>query len=328
LGSERAERFFYQEFVRYNHAKRVRAWIHGKPAYELGYAKAQFSEIDRLLSGLDPEFRKDLASVCESHNLDDLDDLQKYRTFRPYGRTAPETANVLYAAAILRTVDLLQITRQRAPSVMFRMINPTDPISQIEWTKQNAVRGVFPKPAVDKSGAVAAEVQPSVVAVYAKFDNENGFFGLTSYLSYAAKQLAYSYSAVQKANTTTVNKLDFPWRGIDDSSVEAVGFIPSPFEFRIDQARILDLLTGHTLYNDSSVAIRELVQNAIDAVRLQSAIDGLDSEIAGKVKVTWDSNDQTLSILDNGTGMTQEIIVNHLLNVGSSRYQDAKFKEA
>jgi molecular chaperone HtpG len=31
--------------------------------------------------------------------------------------------------------------------------------------------------------------------------------------------------------------------------------------------------------------------------------------------------------MDNGTGMTQEIIERHLLNVGSSRYQDPKFRE-
>ncbi|WP_160168995.1 ATP-binding protein [Bradyrhizobium sp. Ai1a-2] len=170
-------------------------------------------------------------------------------------------------------------------------------------------------------------MQSNTIAVYAKFDNENGFFGLTSYLSYAAKQLEYSYGAVQRANAATVNKLVFPWREIDDSEVEAVGFIPSPFEFHIDQARILDLLTGHTLYNDSSVAIRELVQNAIDAVRLQAAMDAVDSEVSGKILITWNSQDLTLSVQDNGTGMTQDIIVNHLLNVGSSRYQDAKFRE-
>ena len=31
----------------------------------------------------------------------------------------------------------------------------------------------------------------------------------------------------------------------------------------------VQLLVGHTLYNDSSVVVRELVQNAIDAVKLQ-----------------------------------------------------------
>ncbi len=39
--------------------------------------------------------------------------------------------------------------------------------------------------------------------------------------------------------------------------------------FTIDQENILQLLVGHTLYNDSSVVVRELVQNAIDAVKLQ-----------------------------------------------------------
>ena len=142
---------------------------------------------------------------------------------------------------------------------MFRMVNPTDPISQTEWAKQNAVTGVFPKPGRDKEGVVDDSVQPNVVSVHAKFYNANGFFGLTSYLSYAQKQLSYSRECVEKANSGIKNKLLFPWSDIDDSEVEAVGFIPHPFEFKIDQKRILDLLTGHTLYNESTVAIRELI---------------------------------------------------------------------
>lgn len=327
LGPELAERFFYQEFVRFNHAKRIRAWIEGTPSNELGYAAAQRAEIEKLFTKLDPDFRKDLAMVCESHNLDDLRDSAKYKTFKPYGSTPDETANLLYASAILRTVDLLQITKNRAPSVMFRMINPTDPISQIEWTKQNAVKGVFPKPVMDRNGVVDPNAPPHTVSVFAKFDNENGFFGLTSYLAYANAQIAETFAYVQKANAGITNKLDFPWREIDDSQVEAVGFIPSPFEFQIDQEKILDLLTGHTLYNDSSVAIRELVQNSIDAVRLQYKLNEGNSDTEGNIVVTWSSKDLTLTIQDNGTGMTQEIIERHLLNVGSSRYQDPKFKE-
>ncbi len=210
---------------------------------------------------------------------------------------------------------------------MFRLINPTDPISQIEWTKQNAVKGIFPKPVTDRSGSANPAIQPDTISVFAKFNNENSFFGLTSYLAYAEKQLAYSYQCVLKANAQTTNKLEFPWRAIDDSSVEAVGFIPTPFEFQIDKTKILDLLTGHTLYNDSSIAIRELVQNSIDAVRLQSKIKNQDSDVFGKIKIAWNSADRTLTVLDNGTGMSQEIIERHLLNVGSSRYQDVQFKE-
>lgn len=327
LGPELATRLFYQEFVRHNHAKRVRAWIEGVESEYLGYAKAQAKEIDTLLIRLSPDFRRDLAIVCESHNLDDLSNFKKYKPFKPYGADAQESANLLFVAVVLRTADLLQITKQRAPSIMLRLINPTDPISQLEWTKQNGVTGVFPKPALNREGHADTRLQPNTIAVHAKFYNENGFFGLTSYLSYAEKQLQNSFEAVQKANVTIANKLIFPWRKIDDSEVEAVGFIPSPFEFHIDQRKILDLLTGHTLYNDSSVAIRELVQNSIDAVRLYHQNKNRNCEEFGEVKLSWDSDQLMLTIQDNGTGMTQDIIEKHLLNVGSSRYQDPKFKE-
>ncbi len=107
----------------------------GRPSAELGYARPQIEEIDKLLAPLSSYFRADLAIVCESHNLDDLDDVKKYRPFQPYGRSESEAANLLFAAVMLRTVDLLQITHQRAPSVLFRLINPTDPVSQVEWIK-------------------------------------------------------------------------------------------------------------------------------------------------------------------------------------------------
>jgi HSP90 family molecular chaperone len=60
---------------------------------------------------------------------------------------------------------------------------------------------------------------------------------------------------------------------IDETSIETEGFIRDTFEFTIDQARIQDLLTGHTLYNDSRVVLRELVQNSLDAIRLQQHIE-------------------------------------------------------
>ena len=45
------------------------------------------------------------------------------------------------------------------------------------------------------------------------------------------------------------------------------------------------------------------------------------------IKVGWDSAQSKLRIEDNGTGVTQAIIENHLLKVGSSRYQDPRFRE-
>ena len=324
----RRERFLYQEFVRYNHGRRVRQWIEGRPNLELGYAAAQMREIDQLLKDLDVNFRKDLALVCESHNLDDIEDVKKYRVSHPYGNSDEETVNLQYCAIALRTVDLLQITNKRAPSILYRLINPSDPVSQDEWAKQNAVKRVRAKTTVDRDGNASSDLPKDTIEVFATFTNENGFFGLTSYLGYARRQIAHSYQAMQQSIKYTPRAYKFPWRYIDDDNIQVEGFVKQTFGFEIDQHKILDLLTGHTLYNDSDVVVRELVQNAIDAVRLQAAIDGRRSEDVGRINVHWDTRAKRLTVADNGTGMTQSIIEKHLLKVGSSRYQDPKFKEA
>ncbi len=133
LPPEDRDIFLYQEFVRFNHAKRVRQWIEGDLGPELGVANAAAGEVQRILANLDPTLRRDLALIAESHHLDDLDDLSKYKLVQPYGATDPETANIQYCAIILRAADLLHMRRDRTPSVLFRIINPTDPISQREW---------------------------------------------------------------------------------------------------------------------------------------------------------------------------------------------------
>jgi hypothetical protein len=327
LEPEIRERMLYQEFVRWNHGARIRSWIEGNSTTELGYAKAQITEIGRLLAPLDSDFKRDLGIICESHNLDDLEDTKKYKLSQPYGNSDAETANLQYCAVVLRTIDLLQITNRRAPSALYRVINPSDPISQVEWLKQNAVKRVKPKPGLNKDGVVDIKAPTDTIEVYARFENEGAFFGLTSYLRYANEQLETSFSIIRKSHGKTLTVYEFPWRSVDDSHIEVDGFLKQPFGFVIDQDKILELLTGHTLYNDSNVVVRELVQNAIDAVRLQYVSDPQGSK-KGSVKVAWDPKIMQLSVQDNGTGMTQQIIEDHLLKVGSSRYQDPKFVEA
>ena len=89
------------------------------------------------------------------------------------------------------------------------------------------------------------------------------------------------------------------------------------------------MLVGHTLYNDSSVVLRELIQNGLDAIKLQNEIEkNTGSSITtGKIIVTWDSKKRVLSFVDNGTGMTVYDIENYLLKVGTSKYSSASFKK-
>lgn len=327
LDHESREKLLYQEFVRSTHGARIKSWIEGVPLDDDEASAAIRLVVQGLIGKLNPVARRDLALICESHTMDDIGDASKYKTNRPYGNSLGEEVNLQYAAIILRTVDLLQITNLRAPSVLYQIINPTDPVSQIEWQKQGAVRSIRPAPGQDREGNASADAQSDTIEVHARFEESDGFFGLTSYIAYAQGQLSACQEALKKSERVLVNPPSFPWKFIDGESVEADGFLTEQFGFELDQQKILDLLTGHTLYNDTDVVVRELTQNALDAVRLQADLISKTSESFGVIKILWNSASRILEVVDNGTGMSQAVIEDHLLKVGSSRYQDPKFKE-
>ncbi|WP_159523883.1 HD domain-containing protein [Sunxiuqinia indica] len=326
---DKQERFIYQELVRKTHAERIKYWILEEKNPLFSNELAVIKEIKQLLANADNMFRRDLALICESHHLNDLDDFEKYKPNQQYGTSRLEKVNLHYCALILRTADLMHITSDRTPSIEYHLINPTDPISQEEWAKQRAVKTVRPKPKKNKEGKVDATLTQDTLEIIALFENEKGFFGLISYLNYAKTQLLESLKLNETSNRLNDINYEFPWRDIDDSSIETKDFEKRQFEFILDQTRILDLLVGHTLYNDSSVVLRELAQNGIDASKLMKYVydDKGYNKYQPEIEIEWKSEDRILTFMDNGTGMTLEIIQNHLLKVGSSRYQDETFKK-
>ncbi len=330
IGEDSQDRFIYQELVRRTHAERIKYWILEEPNPNFQYELRVVVEIKKLISNIDYMFRRDLALICESHHLSDLDDFDKYKPNQQYGPSKEEVVNLHYSALILRTADLLHITSDRTPSIEFNLINPTDPISQEEWAKQKAVKTIRPQIKKNKEGVADNSIPKDTLEIIALFEEEKGFFGLVSYINYANKQLKENYKYNEAASRLFGTLCSYPWRNIDDSSIETKDFEKRQFEFVLDQTKILDLLVGHTLYNDSTVVLRELTQNGIDASRLKKY--ELDTEGKGvgyrpEIKIKWDEKSRELSFIDNGTGMTIDIIQNHLLKVGSSRYQDESFKK-
>ncbi len=328
LPQEQQDKFIYQELVRRTHGERVKYWILNEKNPDFNIDFEITKEIKELIGNLDPLFLRDLAIVCESHQLSDLEDFEKYNISQPYGITTLEEANVFYIALILRTVDLLHITSDRTPSIEYRLISPTDPISQEEWAKQHAVKNIRPQIKKNKNQEADDSLPKDTLEVTALFQNENGFFALIAYLNYAEKELAECYKLNEKAKKKHASKYEFPWRHIDDSQIIAKDFEKEQFEFVLDQNKILDLLVGHTLYNDPTVVLRELTQNAIDACRLydyEIKQENSNTKYSPTIKIHWNTSKRILSVIDNGTGMDLSIIKNHLLKVGSSRYQDEKF---
>ncbi len=335
LGSE-GDRFLYQEYVRCQHATRIKRWISG---VYYDQAPEEYRDIvdtiNDILGHLDAKFRRDLGLICESHHLNDLDDFTKYCSCARYGSSDDESVNIQYVAIILRTADILHITCERTPSVQFHIINPSNTKSIIEWQKQMAVKAVTAKMPRNAEGAIDRTLPKDTVEITAYFDKPDqaeAFFGLSSYIMYMRAEIAKNYDWVQAAakKEGTLN-YEYPWRNVDDDGVETLGFEPRKLQFTVDQASILQMLVGHTLYNDSSVVIRELIQNGIDAIKLQYCIetgkDLPDHVPGGEVCVSWDESSRTLTVSDNGTGMTIQEVEDYLLRVGASKYRSEQFQK-
>ena len=178
---EKEDVFLYQEYVRKNHAKRIRMWISGEPE---GNAEL-VGEIQKLLSPLDDLFRQDLAMICESHHLNNLRDYSVYDTNRCYESADESKVNLQYVAVMLRTADLLHITMDRTPVIEYNAFCPTDPISILEWQKQKAVRAVRPMEMRDDDGNVDKDRQSDKISITAHFETVNqaeAFFALMDYL--------------------------------------------------------------------------------------------------------------------------------------------------
>ncbi|MBV8060103.1 MAG: molecular chaperone HtpG [Alphaproteobacteria bacterium] len=93
-------------------------------------------------------------------------------------------------------------------------------------------------------------------------------------------------------------------------------------EFRAEVSRLLDIVV-HSLYSDKEIFLRELISNASDACDklryeglTQPELLGDDTDF--KVKITLDKKARTLTVGDNGIGMTRDELVENLGTIARS----------
>jgi len=93
-------------------------------------------------------------------------------------------------------------------------------------------------------------------------------------------------------------------------------------EFKSELKQILNLIT-HSLYSHKEVLLRELISNASDAIdkmRFDSVNNEslLENNKEWKIKIIPDAEKNTLTISDNGIGMSQQTIIENLGTIAKS----------
>jgi molecular chaperone HtpG len=94
------------------------------------------------------------------------------------------------------------------------------------------------------------------------------------------------------------------------------------FSFQAEVVQILDLMV-HSLYSNKEIFLRELISNASDAIdrlRLELLARSEVPEAEGplRIRVSFDSDAQTITVADNGIGMSRQEVIDHIGTIAKS----------
>lgn len=301
------------EFIRKTHHIRVADYIKNLRQPLTAQIGASASE----------RFLEDLSALCRSHGEgpEFVEGMSMDSRIAQIGE-----ANLQFIAILLRLGDIIHFSADRAPLSLLsekRILNKT---SRIHWeTKLNDTYYQI----VNQNGKTAIKfsaycTEPSV------------YYFLYQYLNWIDAQIEYYFSFFHSLEYRKVNniaKYDLQLCDrVDRSDVitDKTKFIPDhTARFTMDQSKILDLLMGAQLYKDKYLCLRELYQNALDASKCMKARD-MNQGVKATYRITFgldvDSNGQKyIYCLDQGTGMTKEIVKNYFLRIGNSYYKSHEF---
>jgi molecular chaperone HtpG len=94
------------------------------------------------------------------------------------------------------------------------------------------------------------------------------------------------------------------------------------FSFQAEVVQILDLM-AHSLYSNKEIFLRELISNAADAIdrlrlELLSRSELPEDEGPLQIRVSYDKDAGTITIADNGIGMSREEVIDHIGTIAKS----------
>lgn len=300
--------YLITEFIRQTHAERVREIIerdwNGKIIYR------------------DTDLTVEFAQICCSHNEDALNLLDLDKNYLCAENTF---ACLPLVGIILRLSDVLDFDAKRTPPILYSHLYVRNPVSLKEWNKHRAVE--------------AWEISSDLIQFNAKCIHPAIESSIHQFCDLIDHELSVCNNIISTLNESNKSKgrdilIKFPFKVNRDKITTKKNIHNQPLyiyrdtQFNLSKRQVIDLLMGTRLYGNPEVAIRELLQNSIDACLLRQAQEKkwgnlYDPEIF--VKYYIEDEEIILEIDDNGTGMDQNIIDNYYSKVGSSFYKSTEF---
>lgn len=232
------------------------------------------------------------------------------------------TVDPLKIAVLLRVADAAHIDAKRAPRLLLAMSRPSG-ISQEHWRFQARLHQ--PHCDIERGELVfsgSAFPTSEQAAWWLAYDAAC----LTDKELSAADHLLRDHHLQQLAarEVAGVRSPESFAR-----NVPAEGWHPVDASLRIsDIQSVVERFGGAKLYGDEPhLALRELLQNARDAVMASRALEALDEE-SGTITVQMEERDgeDWLHVTDTGVGMSRYVLVHVLLDFGRSLWKDTALR--
>jgi len=237
------------------------------------------------------------------------------------------SADLGFVAAALRLIDYAHINRERA-SALTRSLRPNvGEESSKHWDAQQDIDG--PERTGDELVYRSANELQNVDAWWLYYEMLRG-------LDNEIRQVR-SFLQKRTVSSRRLSLVGVRGAGSPDQAAKFIltsGFLPLEIGVRASSiTRLVKLLAGESLYGRNFMApVRELVQNAVDAVLLKKAVaeSAADAAVAGlpiSVSLINEGGTLALSVQDWGIGMSQRIISDHLLTIASDYWEGQYFSD-
>lgn len=258
--------------------------------------------------------RDDLIKICKSHGED---------VSRLAGLNATPTVDLRMCAILLRLADILDFDTTRVPKSLYDysgIATTSSTVTQYEWNKHYTSNG-FNFSVVDRK-------QPYLLPFSANCKSMQIEHLVQTFINWIDQELE-NCGKILCQYKGRWHDLVLPEK--IERRIVADGYVSGEYHLTLDHDQVLELLAGRHLYSDPSIFVRELLQNAIDAVRTRKELDkNLPPNWEPQIRIrTWTDAEgyQWFRIEDNGIGMTEETIRNYFLKIGRSYYSSSEFRK-
>lgn len=250
--------------------------------------------------------RKCIGILARSHGMPIRETREYIR--RELGQQYVE--KLFYLMAVLRIADALDADERRAPDTRRKLQGIHTPVSVQEWTWNQRIT----RTNLDWDDAADFKY------VEAEPESTTEFVQLEKWLKWIQSELDLSWAVLSECCDTQKYRLSI--HRIESNILEEKRRESYGEKFITKDARLnanpelLKLLVAPLYDNDPSCGVRELLQNAVDACNERAHLEG--AGYRGEVQIRLDTKAKTMTVIDNGIGMDENVLLNYYLSAGAS----------